>query len=526
MSKKKKKQRLYEPEKDTGQKAPVRIRIAAGDVNDKYSSYPSSGLTPVRLAHIFREADEGDVLRQMELFEDMEEKDAHLFSQFQTRKLAVTGLDWEVQSYSENPMDKKIAAFVEKELNSLDRLNDIFMDMLDAIGKGISILEIDWGIRDGRNVIRDIEWIHPKKLIWDSMTDELKICTRDYPAGVEFPKNKFVIHKYKAKSGHDSRAGFLRVISWMYLFKNYTLKDWVSFCEVFGMPIRLGKYSQAASEDDKRQLMDAIYMIGTDAAGIIPDSAVIEFIESNKTTSAEIYERLARYCDEQISKAVLGQTLTADSGGGSYAQGKVHNDVRKDLTVADAKALAATFRRDVIGPLVEYNFGPTANIPKFEFDCQEAEDLKETMEIYRTLVCDMGLKLPAGHVYEKFNIPKPKEGEEVLDVGKGSLFPEIGNKMPMKENVSAGGTENGQRQIDRMTEQAKEYASKSFKKMFSPLLKRLEQAKDLETLQTALRDKGQLRALYQEMNDTDLEDLIAQGLYLSELIGRAVPDEG
>ena len=53
--------------------------------------YPSNGLTPVRLAEIFREADTGDVMRQMELFEEMEEHDPHLFSQLQTRKNAVTG---------------------------------------------------------------------------------------------------------------------------------------------------------------------------------------------------------------------------------------------------------------------------------------------------------------------------------------------------------------------------------------------------------------------------------------------------
>ncbi|CAH8721641.1 DUF935 domain-containing protein [Paenibacillus melissococcoides] len=58
-----------------------------------------------------------------------------------------------------------------------------------------------------------------------------------------------------------------------------------------------------------------------------------------------VYESLARYCDEQISKAVLGQTLTSDSGGGSFAQSKTHNEVRHDLTVAIAKDLAATLRR-------------------------------------------------------------------------------------------------------------------------------------------------------------------------------------
>lgn len=101
MAKRKKRNRgggvPFNPDVDTGTKRPVTARVAVGDVNDKFSDYPSNGLTPRRLARIFREADEGNVRAQMELFEEMEEKDTHLFSQMQTRKLAVTGLDWEVQ---------------------------------------------------------------------------------------------------------------------------------------------------------------------------------------------------------------------------------------------------------------------------------------------------------------------------------------------------------------------------------------------------------------------------------------------
>lgn len=271
-------------------------RVAVGDVNDKFSDYPSNGLTPRRLARIFREADEGNVRAQMELFEEMEEKDTHLFSQMQTRKLAVTGLDWEVQPFSEDEIDKEIADFIDEQLKGIENFDEVLIDMLDAIGKGISIMELAWTVEDGRNVIEDIEYVHPKKLVWDSTTDELKVCTREYPSGVELPENKFVVHKYKAKSGHASRAGIMRVVSWMYLFKNYDIKDWVSFCEVFGMPLRLGKYDASASESDKKQLMEAIISLGTDAAGIVPSSTMIEFIESQKTTSVEIYEKLARYC--------------------------------------------------------------------------------------------------------------------------------------------------------------------------------------------------------------------------------------
>ena len=227
-------------------------RIAAHEASDKYSEYPSHGLTPVRLARIFREADEGDVRSQMELFEDMEEKDTHLFSQLQTRKQAVTGLDWEVQPASPDPQDKEIAEWVKDQIEGITDLSSIMTDLLDAIGKGISVMEILWELDENdRMVIADIQQVHAKKLIWDSMTDEMRICTMAHPEGMAMPKNKFVVHRYKAKSGHESRAGILRVVSWMYLFKNYSLKDWVAFCEVFGMPLRLGKYDASASREDR-----------------------------------------------------------------------------------------------------------------------------------------------------------------------------------------------------------------------------------------------------------------------------------
>lgn len=519
----KKKKKPFNPEVDTGQVKPVRARVAVGDVNDKYSTYPSNGLTPRRLARIFRAADDGDVLEQMELFEDMEEKDSHLFSQLQTRKLAVTGLDWEVQPFSDEEQDKTVADFIDEQLKGIENLDDIFIDMLDAIGKGVSVMEIEWDVdTDGANIIENIEYVHPKKLIWNSQTDEMQICTREFPSGIELPENKFVVHKYKAKSGHTSRNGILRIVSWMYLFKNYDVKDWVAFCEVFGMPLRLGKYSAAASEEDKKALMEAIYSLGSDAAGIVPDSTMIDFIESQKTTSAEIYEKLARYCDEQISKAVLGQTLSSDSGGGSYAQGKVHNEVRHDLTVADAKALAVTIRRDIIRPLVEYNFGYDVKIPFFTFDCQEAEDQKETVNIYKTLVCDMGLKIPESHIYKKFNIPKPEDGEKVLEPKEISRMqqptPDDGLLAhSLKQEIGAE-----QDQIDAMATEAMKQAESAFQEMMKPILNVVDTADDLETLRETLKDEKAIKKLYEQMDSPELEDILHQAIYLSELIGRSM----
>lgn len=517
--KKKERKGKFDPSVDTGSEKPVYATVAADEMFDRYSSYPSRGLTPVKLARILKAADGGDMRAQMELFEDMEEKDAHLFSQLQTRKLAVTGLPWEVQPFSDDQQDVDIADFVREQLRSIENFDEVLLDLMDAVGKGISIMEIVWDIdSQGRNTVKDILYVHPKKLMWSCTEEKILICTEQYPGGTELPENKFILHKYKAKSGHPSRSGIMRIVSWMYLFKNYTVKDWVSFCEVYGMPLRLGKYDQAASEDDKKELMAAIVRIGSDAAGIIPDSTAIEFKESNKATSADIYERLARYCDEQISKAVLGQTLTSDSGGGSYAQSKTHDKVRHDLTVADTKALAVTLRRDLIRPLVEYNFGPGAKIPFITFASEEEEDQREKADIIKTLACDMGLKIPTSYLYESFSIPKPDEGDEVLEPPAQGMAPQGGTLKAMKSAEEAAPE---QEQLDRMAEQAIEAAGKIMEKMWEPVTEMLEEWDGtLEELHEKLKDKKELRKLFGQMDNPELMDLLHQAVYLSGLIGR------
>lgn len=59
MSKKKKgkkgRKEAFDPEKDTGILRPVDMTIAAGEINDRYSDYPSRGLNPVKLASILRD---------------------------------------------------------------------------------------------------------------------------------------------------------------------------------------------------------------------------------------------------------------------------------------------------------------------------------------------------------------------------------------------------------------------------------------------------------------------------------------
>lgn len=397
--------------------APPETReLAAVGLADRWSTYPSVGLTPGRLAELFQEADQGAVHRQMELFEEMEEKDAHLAAILQSRKLAVLSLDYEVLPYAKTPEDEDIARFVGEALYNLSDLEGALLDLLDAIGKGFALCEVMWEVAGGQARVTELRWIPQKKV---TFVQDLKprLLTPEAPwQGVEPPPWKVIYHRYKARSGHPSRAGVLRVVGWMYLLKNYALKDWAAFNEVFGMPLRLGKYEATATPADKEALIRAIRNLGADAAGVISKATEIEFVEAaSRAGSLNPYQQMADFCNREMSKAVLGQTLTTDTAGatGTYAAARVHAQVRRDLVEADSQALAATLREQLLRPLVGFNFGWDKPLPWFRFKYEAEEDLKTLSEVYLNLAA-MGVPLSLEHVGERFGIPLPESSQEVI----------------------------------------------------------------------------------------------------------------
>jgi phage gp29-like protein len=232
---------------------------------------------------------------------------------------------------------------------------------------------------------------------------------------------KFVTHFAKAKAGLPIRGGLARAAGWAYLFKNYVLKDWVTFTEVFGQPLRVGKYHPGASEQDKLALLNAVSRIGTDAAAIMPDSMVIEFTEVHQSGSSELYQSFCQYLDAQVSKAVLGQTLTTEmpNGGGSRAAAEVHEGVRRDLLNADARRLAATLARDLVRPIVELNMGAQTRYPKIELGLPDDGDVKVFAEVV-AMLADRGLRVGQKTILDKLGIAAAGEGEAVLGAIKES----------------------------------------------------------------------------------------------------------
>ncbi|MBI1407308.1 MAG: DUF935 family protein [Caulobacter sp.] len=384
------------------------------------AGHPAQGLTPGRLAGILRSAEAGDPRAYFELAEEMEEKDLHYVGVLGTRKRQVSQLEMTVEAASDDAEGQADADLVREWLDR-DTLEDDLFDILDAVGKGFSVTEIIWTQTATRWWPDRLEFVDPRWVRFDELAGREPMLIGDDGQLQALDPAKFVFHRIRAKSGLVIRGGLARPVSWAWMFKNYSVKDWVAFCEVYGLPLRLGKYDGGATPEEKRALLRAVADIGTDAAAIIPKSMDITFENGASGADGSLFKTAADWFDQQVSKAVLGQTATTDAIAGGHAVGKEHNDVRSDIERADAKALGATLSRDIGRYIVDFNRGPprSGKYPKIRIGRADAWDAEKMMPAVREFV-SMGGKVGVSVIRDRLGLPDPAKDEELLTAPKAA----------------------------------------------------------------------------------------------------------
>lgn len=387
-------------------------------VRSPIAGYPADGMTPVRLAQIMREADQGEPLQYFELAEIIEERDLHYAGVLATRKRSVSQIDINVEAASDDAEDIRRADLVREWLKR-DELADEMFDILDAIGKGVSFTEIIWDSSEGQWWPARLEWRDPRHFTFDRQTlrkPMLRGGVEGNSVAEPLPAFKFIYAQIKAKSGLPLRSGIARLAAWAWMFKAFTQRDWAIFVQTYGQPVRIGKFHEGATAEDKKTLFRAVANIAGDCAAIIPQSMMIDFVEAkNVSEGAEVYERRADWLDRQVSKAVVGQTGTSDSKQGGLGDGgnQVHAEVREDIETADCKSISACLNRDLIRPWMDLEFGPSKPYPRLSIGRPKAEDLKQLTDSLGVLV-PLGLRVQASEVRDKLGLSDPDEGAELL----------------------------------------------------------------------------------------------------------------
>lgn len=490
-----------------------------GGVRQWISGHPADGMTPIKLASILRAADQGEVEAYFELAEDIEERDSHYLAQLATRRRSVSQLPITVTPASDSAEHKKHAEFLGEWIKTGVLRSSLF-DMLDAIGKAISVMEVDWHHKNGKVLPRALAWRTQRWFTFDRADGET-LLLREGVAGEPLIPHKFVVHRSKAKSGLTIRSGIARVAVWLWMFKSFTVKDWAVFIQNYGQPIRIGKYGRGATEQEKDVLWRAVSGIAGDCAAIIPREMLIEFHEvGSKSSSTDMFEKRADWYNREVSKLILGQTTTTDAVSGGHAVAKEHRLVQEDIERSDALDASDTLNAQLVPNIIAFNFGPQDEYPSIHVGRPDEVPLKDFSEAFDKLA-KHGLTAEATFLRDRLGIPAPKEGAELVGGRVETVVPPEDKPQPKPLTAKQSlerlfGSAHSREEpdlLEKLTDRLEKDAAAAMDGM-------IDEVREILFSATDLRDAAHKLAGL-KLSAEDLAEAMARGMTMAHLIGQA-----
>ena len=200
-------------------------------------------------------------------------------------------------------------------------------------------------------------------------------------------------------TGTAAEPGLLARAVPLVLAKQQALAGWNKHLELFAMPYRKAHTDMKDSSQVSR-LVTMMTQMGSAGWGVFDTEDRVDLLQATAGGGQQGYESLCRFADEQLSKLMLGQTMTTDKGG-SLAQAQVHERTAQALFRADALALENLVNTELL-PRMERLGMPVAGA-KFSFLPDEnalPPELK--LELVRVLLPQY--RIPASWLSEEFGI--------------------------------------------------------------------------------------------------------------------------
>lgn len=392
---------------------------------DVGSSHPEFGISIELINSVFREAEQGRPWRMFDLYEGCRRFDGHLRGLVEAREMPVVGKSWVLVPGDSKPGSRKAAEDLSDRFKRAGARNWI-KHQHGAVFQGPAVSETVWDVVDG--IVAPQRFVHvpPRRLAAPSMLEPDVIgLVNDSVFGTtpvtvgrssvtplsEYP-GRFSTTVYEL--GNPWVCGLFNTTTWWAAFKRWGWRDWQVFAEMFGLPLRVGYYEEGASEASRVALEAAVEAIGTDGYAVLSD--LCELVVKNEARSGDakgVYDNQIGVCEAQMSKLIIGGTLTTDAGGnGSYAQASVHANHGFNRALADAGLIADTFHRDIATPFVAWNDYGGAAAPLLVLQVVLETSLNDRSKQIQTIATALpDFEFDEDQLREDFAFRKPAPGK-------------------------------------------------------------------------------------------------------------------
>jgi phage gp29-like protein len=492
-------------------------------------------VSPDRAKYILQNALSGELYFQWELFSLMEDSWDRLSKNLNEVKNAVKRLNWSVTPYCERGQEPTPSAQEKADLVQCAMKNwqpepgtleysfeDAIYHGMDAMGKGISVQEIQWQVRDGAILPRAGHLLTPRNYGWNPEGTHLGIVAegdrnfrQQTGPWTPFAQNQFMVGQWHARSGAPGMTALLRPLVPYWIGMTFGWRWLMQTAQLFGVPFRWATYD-ANEPGLLNKISDMLENMGAAGWAAFPAGTVLEFKEAVTSATdnpqAVIIELAKKACDLLI----LGQELSSESepsglGSGNAAlQGKVRQDVLHSAAYWAGDLLNYQF----VPALLNLNYGETSEAPCLVPDLSIDPDPKSLADRDQVLI-GMGLRLPTRWMYERHNVPEPEADEPTLE-RQPMMTPDLPPNMQARA-VQAGASRTGRDATDQLINTTLENLTgvsarwlAGVKPFFRKLIQaaRDERVTDAELVQTLEAAQKQFPELFNKLNKEALAEAL------------------
>lgn len=322
-----------------------------------------------------------------------------------------------------------------------DAFKGMVFDLTDSIANGLSVVELLWDLkRKGPNgpekTVRASAWVHPRHIgvgedgsvgvVDDGRGDPMMFRPTFSKIQLRNP-SKFLVAKYKSKSGSPLGAGEMRCLALAWLNIVFAM-DWMrNMGQKYGQPFIAIPYAPGISESEKMEFWRAAKRAGAQGHMAYPRHSPDlkpEIIPAQNMTSDNPIRVMVDIAEKWCVQLLLGQTLTSDTGdggkgGSSYALGAVHAGVKQEKLESIADWIAEILQTQLATRLVAENWGEDAGeVPKIHADFTHVESPMEAAQRIGVVTAQCKLPVLAEEAYEALGLTQPQAGQEVVSNGK------------------------------------------------------------------------------------------------------------
>lgn len=389
--------------------------------------------------------------------------DCAIMECLEARQRAVALLNWHLEPEDkDDPQQQQLVADLTAILEEIERFTEYRRNLQEAVWYGRTAIQNRWERRkvrgEWRNCVRGWKPVNGDKLafryddgsgrfdpdqigirVGGSFIQSDKIAGDRIIEYTDFGQAYFLdpwerplltVHKHMIEdgafedplsAGRVHGVGVRDRIYWCWFQKQETMAQLMEVIERTGRGFTIYYFADGNKESYERMKKIAeeetstnvILMPRTGDPALDPHG--IDRIEPNTSGIDALKSIIHEFFGHQIKRYILGQILSSESAATGLGSGvaDLHQDTFMQIVQYDAVNLEETLTRELLEPLIRFNFPWAQDIRiKFKIDTEDSESEKKLQAYYQAW--QMGLRLKAGDVYDTIGAAQPDDDDEVL----------------------------------------------------------------------------------------------------------------